>query len=90
MKLKRPLLRPFFFAYQFGLMVIKNAAIVDLFLCFFLFIIKLFRLIFYIVYLSLYQAIWAFIGLTLGSRNPKVGIGDKFFSSGPCAAFFRL
>lgn len=31
------------------------------------------------VNLSLYQAVWAFIGLTLGLRNHKVGIGDKFF-----------
>jgi hypothetical protein len=78
MKLKRPHLRPFFFAYQFWLMAIKNA-VVNLFHCFFLFIIKLFLLTFYIVYLSLYQAIWAFIGLTLRPRNPKVGNGISFF-----------
>jgi hypothetical protein len=79
MKSIRPHLRPFFFAYQFGLMVIKNTAVVDLFLCFFLFIFKLFRKIFYIVNLSLYQAIWAFIGLTLGLINHKVGIRKYFF-----------
>jgi len=75
-------------------MVIKNFA-VDLFLYFFIslffsFFIYLFRWFFYMVNLSLYQAIWAFIRLTLGLINHKVGIGEKFFSSGPYAAFCRL
>lgn len=70
-------------------MVIINVA-VDLFLCFFPFFLYLFRWFFYMVNLSLYQAIWAFIRLTLGLINHKVGIREKFFSSGPYAAFCRL
>jgi hypothetical protein len=36
--------------------------------------------------LSLYQAIWVFIRLTLGLINHKVVSREKFFSSGPYTA----
>ena len=44
---------------------------------------------FFIVNLTLYQAIWAFIGLTLVCRNHKVIVGDWFFSSSPLTAFLQ-